>query len=449
MSNLSIPTTSPDDYYRQRIDMQPAFNSDLFQQLLEPENLHRAWRQVKANKGAAGINGMTIEAFPLWMQQGGWQRCKSLLERGEYNPSAVRRVEIDKPDGGKRKLGIPNVIDRVIQQAIAQILTPLFDPFFSANSFGFRPNRNAKQAVLQVRDIIKQKRKFAVDVDLSKFFDRVNHDLLMTQLRIKVQDKRLLALIGKYLRAGVMVNDQFEASFEGVPQGGPLSPLLSNIMLDSLDKELESRGHKFARYADDFIILVKSIRAGERVLKSITRYLATKLKLVVNEQKSQVVEVGQSKFLGFTFNRGKIQWHAKTLHIFKQKMKRLTNRNWGVSMGYQLFKVRQYMQGWINYFGIANAYQGCVDLDHWIRRRVRMCYWRQWRKPRTKVQNLLKRGVRIQAAVACGITSKGPWRSSKTLGIQQALSNEYLKKAGLYSLRDGWIAVHYPNQKTG
>ncbi|MCK7629188.1 reverse transcriptase domain-containing protein, partial [Shewanella putrefaciens] len=328
-------------------------------------------------------------------------------------------------------------------------LTPLFDPFFSANSFGFRPNRNAKQAVLQVRDIIKQKRKFAVDVDLSKFFDRVNHDLLMTQLRIKVQDKRLLALIGKYLRAGVMVNDQFEASFEGVPQGGPLSPLLSNIMLDSLDKELESRGHKFARYADDFIILVKSIRAGERVLKSITRYLATKLKLVVNEQKSQVVEVGQSKFLGFTFNRGKIQWHAKTLHIFKQKMKRLTNRNWGVSMGYQLFKVRQYMQGWINYFGIANAYQGCVDLDHWIRRRVRMCYWRQWRKPRTKVQNLLKRGVRIQAAVACGITSKGPWRSSKTPGIQQALSNEYLKKAGLYSLRDGWIAVHYPNQKTG
>lgn len=275
MSNLLIPTTSPDDYYQQRIDMQPAFNSDLFQQLLQPENLHRAWRQIKANNGAAGIDGMTIEAFPLWVQQGGWQQYKSQLELGEYQPLAVRRVEIDKPDGGKRKLGIPNVIDRVIQQSIAQILTPLFDPSFSANSFGFRPNRNAKQAVLQVRDIIKHKRKFAVDVDLSKFFDRVNHDLLMTQLRIKVQDKRLLALIGRYLRAGVMINDQFEASFEGVPQGGPLSPLLSNIMLDSLDKELESRGHKFTRYADDFIILVKSQRAGERVLKSITRYLAT------------------------------------------------------------------------------------------------------------------------------------------------------------------------------
>lgn len=429
------------------VNEQPALNSDLFQQLLQPENLHRAWRQVKANNGAAGIDGMTIEAFPLWVQQGGWQQCNSQLELGEYQTSAVRRVEIDKPDGGKRKLGIPNVIDRVIQQSIAQILTPLFDPSFSANSFGFRPNRNAKQAVLQVRDIIKHKRKFAVDVDLSKFFDRVNHALLLTRLRIKVQDKRLLALIGKYLRGGVMINDQFEASFEGVPQGGPLSPLLSNIMLDSLDKELENRGHHFARYADDFIILVKSQRAGERVLKSITRYLATKLKLVVNEQKSQVVKVGQSKFLGFTFNRGKIQWHVNTLHIFKQKLRRLTNRNWGVSMSYQLFKVRQYMQGWINYFGIANAYQECVDLDHWIRRRVRMCYWRLWRKPRTKVQNLLKRGVRIQAAVACGITSKGPWRSSKTPGIQQALSNEYLKKAGLCSLRDGWIAVHYPNQK--
>ncbi|EIA1769900.1 group II intron reverse transcriptase/maturase, partial [Vibrio parahaemolyticus] len=333
------------------------------------------------------------------------------------------------------------------QQAIAQILTPLFDPFFSTNSFGFRPNRNAKQAVLQVRDIIKQKRTFAVDVDLSKFFDRVNHDLLMTQLRKRVQDKRLLTLIGKYLRAGVMVNDQFEASSEGVPQGGPLSPLLSNIMLDSLDKELENRGHQFVRYADDFIILVKSQRAGVRVLKSVTHYLATKLKLVVNERKSQVVKVSQSQFLGFTFSRGQIQWHAKTVRILKQKVRRLTNRNWGVSMGYQLFKLRQYLQGWINYFGIANTYQICVELDQWIRRRVRMCYWRQWRKPRTKVQNLLKRGVKVQTAVYCGITSKGPWRSSKTAGIQQALSNEYLKKAGLYSLRDGWIAVHYPTQK--
>jgi RNA-directed DNA polymerase len=445
---LHIPTTPSGDYYKQRNNPQPAFTQDLFQQLLQPENLQRAWQQVKANKGAAGSDGMSIEAFSVWAQQGGWQTCKVQLEQGEYQPKAVRRVEIDKPDGGKRQLGIPTVLDRIIQQAIAQVLTPLFDPFFSVNSFGFRPNKNAQQAVLQVNEIIKTKRKFAVDVDLSKFFDRVNHDLLMSQLKHRVQDKRLLTLIGKYLRAGVMVNKTLEPSLEGVPQGGPLSPLLSNIMLDKLDIELENRGHKFARYADDFIILVKSKRAGERVLASITHYLSTKLKLLVNKQKSQVVKVGQSKFLGFTFNRRKIQWHAKTLHIFKQKMRRLTNRNWGVSMGYQLFKVSQYLRGWVNYFGIANAYQACVELDHWIRRRVRMCYWRQWRKPRTKVQNLLKRGVRIQSAVACGITSNGPWRSSKTPGINQALSNSYLKAAGLYSLRDGWIKVHYPDQKT-
>lgn len=445
---MTIPTTPLGDYYKQRTNPQPAFNQDLFQQLLEPMNLQRAWQRVKANKGAAGIDGMSIDAFSAWAQQGGWQTCKIQLEQGEYEPKAVKRVDIDKPDGGKRSLGIPTVLDRIIQQAISQVLTPLFDPTFSVNSFGFRPNRNAKQAVLQVQSIIKQQRKFAVDVDLSKFFDRVNHDLLMTKLRNKVQDKQILSLIGKYLRAGIMVDCKLTPSLEGVPQGGPLSPLLSNIMLDSLDKELENRGHKFARYADDFIILVKSKRAGVRVLTSITRYLASTLKLVVNEQKSQVVKVGQSKFLGFTFKRGKIQWHAKTLHIFKQKMRRLTNRNWGVSMGYQLFKVSQYLRGWINYFGIANAYQGCVELDHWVRRRIRMCYWRQWRKPRTKVRNLLKRGVRIQAAVACGITSKGPWRSSKTPGIQQALNNAYLEKAGLYSVREGWIKVHYPNQKS-
>lgn len=444
---MPILTTPSGDYTMQRQSSKPSFNQDLFQQLLDPMNLQRAWQRVKANKGAAGIDGMSIDAFSFWAQQGGWKTCKTQLEQGKYQPKAVRRVDIDKPDGGKRPLGIPTVLDRIIQQAIAQVLTPLFDPFFSDNSFGFRPNKNAQQAVFHVRDSIKSKRKFAVDVDLSKFFDRVNHDLLMTKLSNNIQDKQLLALIGKYLRAGIIVDGKLTPSVEGVPQGGPLSPLLSNIMLDSLDKELESRGHKFARYADDFIILVKSKRAGKRVLTSITRYLATTLKLVVNEQKSQVVKVGQSKFLGFTFKRGKIQWHAKTLHIFKQKMRRLTNRNWGVSMGYQLFKVSQYLRGWVNYFGIANAYQGCVELDHWVRRRVRMCYWRQWRKPRTKVRNLLKRGVRIQAAVACGITSKGPWRSSKTPGIQQALNNAYLAQAGLYSLREGWIKVHYPNQR--
>lgn len=386
---------------------------------------------------------MTIEEFPAWAKSGHWKQVVTALETGQYQPSPVRRVEIEKPDGGTRHLGIPTVTDRVIQQAIAQILTPIFDPDFSNNSFGFRPGRNGQQAVKQVQGIIKEGRRFAVDADLSKFFDRVNHDLLMTLLGHKVKDKRLLKLIKRYLRAGVVDNQLHSESREGVPQGGPLSPLLANIMLDPLDKELEKRGHKFARYADDFTIVVKSERAGERVLRSISRYLQERLKLVVNTAKSQVVKTNESKFLGFTFQGTRIHWHPKTLDKFKAQVRRLTNRNWGVSMKYQLFKISQYLRGWINYFGIASGYQRCVELDHWIRRRVRMAYWRQWRKPRTKVRSLMRLGVHVRAAVACGITSKGPWRSSKTPGIQQALSNAYLKSQGLYSLRDGWIKLHH------
>jgi len=442
LSNLNtrIP---PGNDVTQRIDPKPAFSNDRFEQMLHPENLQRAWKQVRANKGAAGIDGMSIEDFPAWAKSGGWEAVKSELRSGHYRPQPVRRVEIEKPDGGKRALGIPTVTDRVIQQAMAQVLTPIFDPAFSAHSFGFRPGRNGQQAVKQVQQIIKQKRRIAVDVDLSKFFDRVNHDRLMSLVGRQVHDKRLKQLIARYLRAGFIDNQRFHETREGVPQGGPLSPLLANIMLDPLDKELERRGHLFARYADDFIILVKSQRAGERVLRSVTRYLQDRLKLVINTQKTQVVKTSESKFLGFTFKNGHIKWHPKTLHKFKQRIRELTNRNWGVSMRYQLFKTSQFIRGWINYFGIANCYQLCCDLDHWIRRRVRMAYWRQWRKPRTKVRNLMRLGVHVQAAVACGITSKGPWRSSKTPGINQALSNEFLKKAGLVTLRDGWIMLHY------
>jgi RNA-directed DNA polymerase len=444
MSYLHTNTPQSSGSDMQRNSLQSNFNINLFEQVLSSDNFQRAWKQVKANKGAPGIDGMTIAEFPAWAKQH-WQQCKAQLASGSYRPNPVKRVEIDKPDGGKRQLGIPTVVDRVIQQAIMQVLSPIVDKTFSENSYGFRPNRNGLQAVQQVQQIIKSKRNIAVDIDLSKFFDRVNHDLLMRNLSRHTKDKRLLKLIGRYLRAGVVVNGILAPSHEGVPQGGPLSPLLSNIMLDDLDKELERRNHPFARYADDFIILVKSKRAGERVLASVTKFLDTQLKLVVNTDKSQVVKTTQSKFLGFTFRRGLIKWHDKTLHQFKQQVRILTNRNWGVSMRYQLFKLSQYLRGWINYYGIANAYQQCVDLDHWIRRRVRMCYWRQWRKPRTKVRNLMKRGVHVQAAVACGITSKGPWRSSKTPGIQQALSLSFLKSEGLFSLRDGWVKIHYPN----
>ena len=442
MSHLNT-RTPPGDDVTQRRDLKPAFSDDLFERVLQRDNLYAAWKRVRANKGTAGIDGMTIDEFPAWAKSGHWKRVVAELETGRYRPSPVRRVGIEKPDGGTRQLGIPIVIDRVIQQAIAQVLTPIFDPDFSDNSFGFRPGRNGQQAVKQVQGIIKQGRRFAVDVDLSKFFDRVNHDLLMTLLGRKVKDKRLLKLIKRYLRAGVIDNQFYSKSREGVPQGGPLSPLLANIMLDPLDKELEKRGHSFARYADDFTIVVKSQRAGQRVLCSISRYLENRLKLVVNTIKSHVVKTNECKFLGFTFQGGRILWHPNTLQKFKQQVRRLTNRNWGVSMKYPLFKISQYLRGWINYFGIASGYQRCLDLDHWIRRRVRMAYWRQWRRPRTKVRNMMSLGVHVKAAVACGITSKGPWRSAKTPGIQQALSNDYLKSQGLYALRDGWIALHH------
>ncbi|MDQ6968547.1 MAG: reverse transcriptase domain-containing protein [Mariprofundaceae bacterium] len=289
---------------------------------------------------------------------------------------------------------------------------------------------------------IKQGRRFAVDADLSKFFDRVNHDLLMTLLGRKVKDKRLLKLIKCYLRVGVVDNQCYSASYEGVPQGSPLSPLLAHSCSTHWIKSLRNEDI-VARYADDFTILVTSRRAAERVLRSISKYLQDVLKLVVNTSKSHVVRTNESKFLGFTFQGNSIYWHPKTLLKFKAQVRKLTNRNWGVSMGYQIFKISQYLRGWMNYFGIARGYQRCVELDQWIRRRVRMAYWRQWRRPRTKIRALMRLGVHVRTAVACGMTSKGPYRSSKTPGIQQALSNSYLKAQGLYSLRDGWIKLHH------
>ncbi|MGJ0492789.1 group II intron reverse transcriptase/maturase [Methylobacter sp.] len=426
----------------QRPDENPALNTNLLQQVLSNPNIRLAWQQVRQNKGAAGIDGISIEQFSDWIRPQ-WRTLREQLIKGDYYPQPVKRVRIPKDDGTDRLLGIPTVLDRVIQQAIVQVLSPQFDSTFSEHSHGFRPNRSAHDAVRQVQEYCQQKRRIAVDIDLSKFFDRVNHDLLMTLLGRRVRDKGLLQLVGRYLRASIMDGSNLLPCHEGVPQGGPLSPFLSNVMLDPLDKELEKRGHCFARYADDLIIMVKSQRAGERVLKSLTHFIENDLKLKVNTEKSQVVKSAQCKFLGFSFRGKYIRWHPKSVEKFKHRVRELTNRTWGVSMAAKIQRLSVYLRGWINYYGIGDQYQQCVDLDNWIRRRIRMCYWKQWRKPRTKIRNLIKLGVPKRAAISCGLSSKSYWRSSKSPGINMGLGLKYLKQQGLFSLREGWIAFHY------
>ncbi|EKE15390.1 MAG: hypothetical protein ACD_12C00037G0003 [uncultured bacterium] len=413
------------------------------EQILSRSNMQVAWKQVKANKGAPGIDTMSIEEFPEFAKAN-WDRIRSALMENRYEPSPARRVEIPKDAGGTRSLGIPIVLDRLIMQAIAQVLTPIFDPNFSVHSFGFRPKRSAHQAVKQVKEIIRKGRRIGIDCDLSKFFDRVNFDILMTNLARKVKDKRVLQLIGKYLRSGVVVNGKFQSTKEGVPQGSPLSPLLGNIVLDGLDKELEKRKHQFARYADDFIILVKSKRAGERVMKSITRFLTQKLKLTVNASKSKVAEISQCEFLGFTFVGKQIRWSEKAFLEFKRRVRELTGRSWGVSMEYRLQKLAVYLRGWMNYFGISEYYRPLADIDGWIRRRVRMCYWKMWCKPKTKIKNLLKLGVWLDSAISHGMSSKGYWHLSKSLGTQTGMTIEWLAKQGLISVKELWVAIHYP-----
>lgn len=426
-----------------REEDNPGSESDLLETILDAGNVSRAWKQVKANHGSPGIDGITVDDFPD-LFRGYWSKLKEELMQGTYVPSPVLRVEIDKPDGGKRKLGIPTVLDRLIQQSIAQAIGPIFDSTFSESSFGFRPRRSAHQAVRQVSHQIQQGRRIAVDLDLSRFFDCVNHDILMSRVSRKIHDKRVLHLIGKFLRAGVVVEGRLQRTREGVPQGGPLSPVLANVVLDDLDKELERRGHRFSRYADDFIILVKSLRAGERVMGSIRRYLETKLKLKVNEEKSQVVKSTQLEFLGFAFRGSRIVWSPKALHVFKYRIRKLTGRSWGVSMKWRLFKLAQYMRGWMGYFGISKTYKLIRQMDHWIRRRIRCCYWKQWKTIRNRTRNLLKLGVNRRNAILHGISGNGCWHMSKTPTVNEALSNQWLSEQGLLSLTKLWITIHYP-----
>ena len=341
-------------------------------------------------------------------------------------------------------LTVPIILDRTIQQAIAQVLGPVFDPYFSESSYAFRPNRSAHQAVRKVLKDIQQGYVWAVDIDLDKFFDRVNHDILMSRVSRRVKDKGILKMIGKYLRAGVMVDGRLQETPEGVPQGGPLSPLLSNILLDDLDKELERRGHRFARYADDQIILVKSKRAAERVMASIRHYLEKVLKVKVNEDKSRVVRAEQSIFLSFAFTKKRLTISEKAFNRFKAELRSLTGRSRGVSMGRRFEEIRLYAQGWMNYFGIAMKYNDSVELDQWLRRRIRMCYWKQWRRPRKRIGELIKLGVSKAHAILTGLSRKGYWHLSKTLSANCGVSNVLLEKQGLTSIRTLWIRIHHP-----
>ena len=424
------------------IDQQPP-EQHLLERILATENMELAWKRVRANKGAPGVDGITIEQFPDRFRPL-WGDIRASLATGSYLPKPVLRVEIPKPMGGFRPLGIPTVLDRLIQQSIAQILTPIFDPDFSESSFGFRPSRSAHDAVRQLREYLRQGYRIAVDIDLAKFFDTVNHDLLMTLVGRKVRDKRVLALIGKYLRAGVEVNGRLEKARLGVPQGGPLSPLLANILLDHLDKELEKRGHKFVRYADDFVILVKSQRAGERVMGSVRKYLTSQLKLTVNEDKSQVARSDEISFLGFVFKGTRILWSDKAYREFRRRVKKYTGRSWFVSMQYRVNKLSTYLRGWMGYFGISEGYRDIPEIDSWIRRRVRLCYWKQWRWCRTKIRNLLKLGVQLGTSIRAGLNRGGPWAMSRRLAAQHGMTNQWLKAQGLISVKELWVKTHYP-----
>jgi RNA-directed DNA polymerase len=414
-------------------------SENLMEQIVDERNMEQAWKKVQANRGAPGSDGVTLdEFFRTFRDQ--WPTVRQQLLDGTYEPDPARRKSIPKPDGSQRHLGIPNVQDRLIQQAILQVLTPIFDPDFSESSFGFRPNRSAPQAAKQVQDHIRAGYRHCVDMDLSKFFDRVQHDVLLARVARKVRDKRLLRLIGRYLRAGVMVGVDLQPSIEGTMQGGPLSPLLANILLDDFDKELERRGHHFVRYADDFLVFTKTSEAARRVYVSVGRYLTRKLKLVVNRQKSRICSTDGVEFVGFVFvgYGGQIRVSPKNIQKFKDRVRQITRRNRGVSMARRYQELRWYFQGWVGYFRLVPIKSFFSEMDKWVRRRLRSCYWKQWRRPRTRIANLRKLGIREKEAVTHGVSSKGPWVMSSSQAVHEALSVAFFKESGLVSLFDIW-----------
>jgi group II intron reverse transcriptase/maturase len=412
--------------------------SKLLEKVIDRNNLNLAYKRVKRNGGSHGVDGMKVDELLPYLKQQGNQIKQDLLE-GKYRPQPVRRVEIPKPDGrGVRLLGIPTVVDRMIQQGIAQVLTPVFEKEFSDYSYGFRPGKGAHDAIKQAQVYLNEGYTTVVDIDLENFFDRVNHDKLMYLLSRRIQDKRLLRLIRRYLESGIMIGGLVSPSREGTPQGGPLSPLLSNVMLHELDMELERRGHRFCRYADDCNCYVKSRRAGERVMESITRFIEQRLKLKVNRDKSAVDYVSRRKFLGFSFyvTKGeyRIRVDAKSFKRLKDKLRQRTSRSNGWSMNVRITRINQVIRGWVNYFYLADMHKHCLLLDEWLRRRLRMCYWKQWKKVKTRFANLTRLGLPNGKAWEYANTRKGYWHTANSPILTRVLTNAYFEQTGLLGL---------------
>jgi RNA-directed DNA polymerase len=415
-------------------EQERALTQDLMGAILSQSNIKQAYKQVKKNKGVAGIDQMPVGEFAAWYAENG-ETLLSTIYNGRYEPQGVKQVEIPKPNGGKRKLGIPTVTDRIIQQAIAQVLSPIYERKFSDHSYGFRPNRSAHQALKKGSDYVAEGRYYVVDMDLRTFFDAVNHDRLLYRLSLTIGDKTLLGLIRKYLQSGIMVDGLVGQRTEGTPQGSPLSPLLSNIVLDELDKELEKRGHKFVRYADDFNIYVRSQEAGERVMESVSNFIESKLKLIVNKEKSQVCKVNQTNFLGYTIQKdGNLSIAKKSIDRFKEKVRSITKRNRGVKFEQVIVELIPVMRGWLNYFRHARCKSLLKTLDSWIRRKLRCYRLKQCKRTITLQQFLKSRGVETWQSWILALSGKGHWRKSGCPQMHQALSNKWFDEIGLYNL---------------
>lgn len=414
---------------------------DLWELVFSRENLLAALRRVEANAGAPGADGTRTEELRSWLL-GHWAGIREQLDAGTYRPQPVRQVMIPKPDGGQRKLGVPAVLDRLVQQAIAQVLVPVFDPGFVPVSYGFRPKKSAHDAVRVARTVVGQGYRWVIEVDLDAFFDRVNHDALMARVARKVRDKRLLGLVRRYLEAGIMADGVRQPTAEGTPQGSPLSPLLSNIMLDDFDQLMWSRGHRFVRYADDIRVFVRSKRAAERVLDQCTKSLEQGLKLKVNREKSRISPAGVATLLGYGFyytaSGVKLRVASKALKRAKARLKQLTSRKWSISMGERITLLNRYVRGWMGYFRLADTPRKFADLDEWFRRRMRQIRWKEWKRPGTRVAKLRKLGISRQKAWEWGMTSKAYWRIAKSPILSRALPNEYWETLGLVFLHHAW-----------